>query len=399
MARQFSIPSFLRQVPNPLLREFFQKLGHEDLGIDWDGLKKSEIVVLVQAINNLAREKQDQIEGAMRNVFELAYEMGIDALVEAAAECQELDFAELMPAEVDAYSKAMWVWLNRPTVFEKALRIHQVEHLSWWRKRNDLPRRVPHTSSDAIEQLEKEIGEAIQAEQGRARVCTVEPWERDGTYYFFAYPDDFVQNVIAHDDQHKLVPRTHRQTFMIVFAYTLADGALELFGRVPAKLKRKLEEVFAREALDFQLGPWRPDAAYELNQLADPAFDFRLDPEDQLRVHIRKMRICPKESGRRLLLEIDDDDPNDNIHKQIDESLNKERLPRSAFWVNMVTFCFEFLPLDGRKPGRVSFDVGFPSSCSLRNQPPERIRLIQKYLKRWKVDRVRAAEPDLAKAG
>lgn len=399
MARQFSIPSFLRQVPNPLLRRFFQKLGYEDLEIAWDALKKSEIVVIVQAINNLSPEQQDRVESAMRNVFDLAYEMGIDAFVEAATQCNQLDFAQLMPEDADPYSKAMWVWLNHPTVFDKALRIHQVEHLSWWRKRNDLPRKVPDIDPAAITRLEHEIGEAIRVEQGRGRVCTVEPWERDGTYYVFAYPDDFVQNVTAHDDHRKLVPRTHRQTFMIVFAYSSADGSLELHGKIPAKLKRKLEEVFANVALDFKLGPWNPDAAYELNQLANPAFDFRLDPEDQIRVHIRKMRICPKDSGRRVFLEIDDDDPDDTIHKQIDESLNKERLPRSAFWVNMVTFCFEFLPLDGRKPGRVSFDVGFPSSCSLRNQPPDRIRLIQKYLKRWKVDRVRVPEPDIAKAG
>ena len=67
--------------------------------------------------------------------------------------------------------------------------------------------------------------------------------------------------------------------------------------------------------------------------------------------------------------------------------------------MTLVTFCFEFLPLEGRKPGKYSFDVTFPRSCSLRNASPERVELIQKYLKRWRIDRVGMPESDLVAVG
>ncbi|MCL6503249.1 MAG: hypothetical protein K6T86_11225, partial [Pirellulales bacterium] len=43
MSRAFSIPTVLRMVPNCLLKEFFQRLGHGDLGIAWEGLGEREI--------------------------------------------------------------------------------------------------------------------------------------------------------------------------------------------------------------------------------------------------------------------------------------------------------------------------------------------------------------------
>jgi len=92
-------------------------------------------------------------------------------------------------------------------------------------------------------------------------------------------------------------------------------------------------------------------------------------------------------------------DEDDDIHAAIEECLNQERLPLSEVWVDQVTFCFEFLPMEGRKPGRATFDVTWPNSCSLRSQRPERVELVRKYLKRWGIDRARTAEPDPAKSG
>jgi len=347
----------------------------------------------------MPRSDQDTIEGEMRSVFDLACPSGIDAIFEGAIRCGELTLSAAMPEDLAPYGKSMWAWLNRSEAFKKALLIHQVESLSWWRKRNDLPMVTPDMSPDGRSRLEEEIGSMLTWEQGRGKVCTVETLERGGTVYFFAHPDDFVQNVTAHDVDGKLEPRTFRPTFPIVFAYNQSEGTLELYAKVPAKLKRRLEEIFARAVLEKELGPWAPDAAYELNHLKDPSFELETDPEDCLRVHISRMRLAPKNSGRRILVGIDEDDSTDTIHKAMAECLNQERLPLSEVWVNLATFCFEFLPMEGRKPGRLTFDVGFPSSCSLRNAARERVELVQKYLKRWKIDRVRLVAVDLSATG
>lgn len=117
-----------------------------------------------------------------------------------------------------------------------------------------------------------------------------------------------------------------------------------------------------------------------------------------MRASIRRLRLPFKNNHRRILLEADPDAGPDDIYDMLDEVLNKERVPLSSVNVTMVTFCFEFLPLDGRKPGTLTFDVAYPRSCSLRNQRPERIELAQKYLQRWNIDGARSVASDLAAA-
>jgi len=186
---------------------------------------------------------------------------------------------------------------------------------------------------------------------------------------------------------------------LVVFAYDREDGSLETFAKLPKRLKERLEAIFARAILHWNLGIHELDAAYELNQLKDPSFDLCPDPVDGVRVRIRKMRLSAKHCGRRLHVEVDDDDPDDNIHETIKDCVNLEVVPLTEWNVTQVTFCFEFLPLEGRKPGRQSFDVTYPRSCSLRNARPERVELIQKYLKRWGVDVIPKPEASAVPVG
>lgn len=385
MSRQFSIPTVLRMVPNELLAQFFDRLGLGDLDINWAELGEREPEPIVKEISQLSRAQQDAIEGALRSVFDLACESGIDAIFEAALKSGDWDLPQSMPKDLGPYAKAMWTWLNRAKAFEKASLIHQVDSLSWWRKRRDLPKRRADTSREALARLGGLISDLLLMEQGRGQDCTVEHFSRsDGTDYFFAHPDDFVQNVTAHDEEGVLTPRTFRQTFVIVFAFNGDEGSLELFARMAPKLKAKIENLFAQANLGTDLGTWKPEAAYELNQLKNRSFELATDPEDRVRAFIRKVRLSFKNSERRIWLEVHDE--HDSIHDMIDDCLNRKHVALDDVHLTLVTFTFQFLPLEGRKAGTLTFDVAWPSSCGLRNQRPERIEVAQKYLKRWKID-------------
>lgn len=384
MSRQFSIPIVLRMVPNALLQRFFEELEHCDFDPCWSELKEREIDPLLDYLGDMPLEQSNEIESVLRSVFDLACPSGFDALLEAGPHCGVVDLGPLVPDELSLYGKAMWVWLNYRKIFDKAQIIYQVEHMAWWRKRNDLPKNEPDKSPDAIAKLETDISTLLKS-QGRGKDCTVETLTRGAVDYFFAYPDDFIQNVVVHDEDGKLSPEAFRQTMLIVFAYKREEGSLEMFAKLPKKLKEQLEVIFADAILHWELGPHEPDAVYELNQLKDPSFDLTPDPADGLRVKIRKMRLSAKYCGRRVFVEIDDD-PEDDIYKTIDECINFEVIPRSEWNVTQVTFCFEFVPLEGRKHGRQTFDVTYPRSCSLRSARRERVELIQKYLKRWRID-------------
>ena len=392
MSRPFSLPTILRMVPNALLQQFFVNLGHEEFDPRWTDLKEKEIEPILDYLDELHRKQLDEVESGLRSVSDLASDGGFSALLEAGDACGVPVLGSLVPDDLSVWGRTMWLWLNHRNVFEKAQIIYQVEHMSWWRKRNDLPQNAPDTSPDAVAKLEREISSLLRF-QGRGKDCTVETLTRGHVHYFFAYPDDSVENVLIHDKEGHLSPETFRQTLLIVFAYNEAEGSLETYAKKLNKpVKERLEVIFTDAIMHWELDVYDPDAAYELDQLKDPSFDLTPDPVDRLRVRIRKMRLSSTNSGRRILIEVDDDDPDDDIHKAIEECINLDNVPLSEWHATLVTFCFEFLPMDERKAGRQTFDVGYPRSCSLRNARPERVELIQKYLKRWKIDLAKSAE-------
>ncbi len=185
MSRQFSIPTMFRMTPHSLLARFVAHFGH-DFEIDWEQLGEREIGPVIASFGDLAPSEQAQMEGELRSIFELACESGIEAILEAAATCGHVSLAASMPEDAGYYARSMWAWLNHRPAFDKALVLHQVAHLNWWRKRNDLPPVAPNLSDDAINRLKTAISELLMREQGRGGICSVETLCRDGTHYFLA---------------------------------------------------------------------------------------------------------------------------------------------------------------------------------------------------------------------
>ncbi len=398
MSRVFSIPTVLRMVPKRLVRQFLDHLGHAALDIPWDGLRERDINPIVEALEGLNATQFDAVESALRAVHGLSCDTGIAAILEAAEMSDDVAVGADMPAEGGLYERAMWAWLRSQEVVTRAALIHEVETLPWWRRRDDLPRGEPNTSPDALDRLGRALSDLLVLAQGRGRVCTVESFARRGTVYFFAHPDDHVQTVTAHDDDRRLAPRTFRRTFPIVFAFTPVEGALELFAKLPFRLKPRVEEAFAGTILGVDLGDWRPDASYELDGLKTENHSLVTDPADHLEVHIRQMRLSLKNSHRQITLRADPEWPGD-MDRMLREVLNQEHVPLSAVHVTLVTFCFEFQPVDGRKAGSVTFDVAYPNSCSLRHQPPDRVEIVMKYLQRWGIYAARSIGAGVATPG
>ena len=396
MSRVFSIRTVLRQTPNRLVRQLLERLGHTDLEVPWDELGERDVEPVVEQLNTLTVPEFDAVEGALHAVFDLACHTGVGAIREMRA-CETAGEPGGELPDAGLYEQAVWAWLHWPTAVEQALVVHHVDHLSWWRRRNDLPVRPPDASPEALARLGREISALLRDAEGRGRNCTVEAFARHGTVYYFAFPDDFVVNATAHDEDGRLAPRTFRRTFTMVFALDPTEGALELHARVAAPVKFELERVFARVVFGAELGPWRPDPAYEPNALRDRGFRTETDPRDNVSVDVRQLRLSFVNSARQVLLRGDPERPGD-VFRMIDEVLDAGAVPPGAVNVTLITFCFEFRAVGRRRPGSVTFDVAYPNSCSLRNQRPERVAVIEKYLTRWGIYVARPAGADLGAA-
>lgn len=390
MSRQFSIPTVLRMVPSDLLAQIFTRLGVTGTDFSWEEINHQNVEPALQAIHQLQAPVRDHVETELRNVHELACDSGMDALIEAAVTCGD-NLVQQWP-EGSFYHRAAWACLNRPNVVEWALRIHQVKHLSWWRKRRDLPRRPPSTSKDTLMELQEQIGALLQVREGRGGACTAETFSRnDGTQYFFVYPDDFVQNVTTHNEQGILVPQTIRRTFDVAFACNWQEGSLEIYAKVQRPLKIELEELFVQIVFDHVLDLWRSDAVYVLDGLLRRDFPLVTDPADGLRVSVRQLRLGVLKTSEQITLRASSRRPERDVYDMVEEYIDSNQLPLTEVCCTLVTFRFEMLEMPGRKAGSFSVDVASPCSSSLRNLRPDRIALARKYLIQWGIDR---AEPD-----
>ncbi len=300
MTKPFSLQTIIRMVPNTLLQEFFQQMNLDTVAIAWASLTKREIEPIMGYLNELSKIDGDLVEAALHNVAELSTETGFNAILEAAVIGGIENLATQFPSELDYHGRAMWAWINHREIFEDAQSIHQVDNLSWWRKRNDLPAialDIPKLrvltpdqkiESDPIGKLEKGISELLKKD-GRGKECTVEVRTRGTTHYFFAYPDDFVENATVHESG-VLTVKPFRKTFLIAFAYDEDAGTLEIFTKSQKQsFRENLERTFAQTVLGWDLGPHDPGKSFELNHLKDSSFELETDPQDGVRAQIVKI--------------------------------------------------------------------------------------------------------------
>ncbi len=383
MATNYSPKQFLRQVPNPLLKAFFDRRG-ELPDIDWDALGEMDADPVFEAWQTLPETARAQVERLFRSVSDLSSAQGIQTLIEEG-QFHRLDLTAGLNELRGLHEKVFWVYLNHEKVFVSAGRLNRADHLNgrYWRRRTDLPAKVPDISHPTRKLLGKEISKYYWDTQGRGEHCHVEVYlRREKIHYFFAYPADYADTVIIYDDLGDLQRQLQQAAFEVIFAYNESSGTLDLFVQGDKNLRRDIEEIFARlilkEELPTEIAERQP---YELNGLRNPDFDFPTDPEDAIQeVRVKALRLSIVGPGfGRITFESDARKKRGDIYDLMDKSLNHVRMETEA--VNVTRAVLDVIYATGGKPKTDSFYISYPDTCSLKDTP-EHLKL-KEYLRRW----------------
>ncbi|MGL6194796.1 MAG: hypothetical protein ACRC2T_08245 [Thermoguttaceae bacterium] len=382
MARQFNMSTVFRSVNRTLLREFFDFFGAEDIDFDWAKIKAREIEIFLKLFDELPNDKRNEAEMTLRHIHALACKPGMDILAETALSTQKSEkWDTYFHSEMNVYSKSLAAWLYDRNVFDTAHQYLQTDSLSWWEKRLDLPRMKPKFDDDTKSALETAIQNFFREKQGRGFVCTVELRERaNGTYYFFAYPDDYVQDSLSHDDNNNLVYESKRQTFEVVFAYDSAEGTSEVCAKIPKKLRGELEEIFLKHILEV-VPKNEERIPYTLNMLLDPDFTLYTDPDDSVNFQVVELTLSWKKHQEEVMF----------VSKRTRTARERAMSSHLPFAltdavVTYVKFRMEKRSLTGGRKRTLTFEVKTPCSCTLKNQQPDLVELAHKYLKQWRIE-------------
>ena len=381
MKRQFSLGTVFRMADKPLLRRFFEEMGAVTTEVPWDKIGRKNIDILQKLFDELPSSKRDGAEVVLRHVHALACEKGIEALGEAADTHQaDESWGEYYLSEMGFYSKALAAWLHHRDIFETAAQYFGADSRTWWRKRLDLPKVTPNFDIATRNNLEREIEAFLKQKQGRGYACTVEHIRRpNGVFYFIAHPDDYVRDTLVHDEDKLLVHQTIRQTFEIAFAYDSVHGISELSARLSKPVKETLEEIFLRNIL-IMTPEKEEQKPFDLSRLLDPNFELTTRPEDRIIAFVTSVTfgwgtdytVCYETRG------------NDSILELAIRNIETRGLINARLIVKKAKFRFLFYG-DTGKPKSMTFEVGIPDSCTLRNQDPARVEKAQYYLKQWRI--------------
>lgn len=386
MARQYAPRAFLRHVPTPLLRRFFER-ERIPLALAWD--PEPDVEAVYDAWQGLSADNQVRAEQMFRAVHDLADPVTARTLAAEAA-FQGYDLSAL-PADYGPHATALWVLLTYPTTFHQVLRLRQADHLPgrYWHRVPGLPTRPPDASAAARHRLGLEIAGFYRAAQGRGHRVTPEHYRRaNGEHYFFCYPDDYTHTLVGHDERGTLRRTAVRPAFEVVFVFDPAAGALETFVRDAKWVRQRLEEMFCETILDTLPpveNPRRPP--YELDVLLDRSAPLATDPADGVRdVRVRKLRVSLPGTRRRAVLEANPDGPPSDVYDFLEEAFPPDRYPRHELHVTQATFALTYPGPDGAD--RVlTFEVSYPNSCSLKSKTDDQRALGEKCLRRWGIAR------------
>ena len=382
-------PRYLfRQIPKALLQEYFA--GRDLLAkFDWPNHAEQDVEPLHDEWLKIDAKERAVIEGQFRRVVDLATPAGVRAILEEGENRHHrLDLRAELDALKGLHQKAFWTMVKQPKIFHVASLIQHAEHLNGrcWNRRLDMPKQKPDDSEAACIALEEELKKYFWKSQGRGDVCTVERYMRgEHEYYFFAYPSDYADTSIEYTDDGRFDRRPHKPAFEVVYVFNDEDGTLELFARGDRKVKLALQQCFGRAILQKHLeAESAKKPPYELNPLKTRAFNFQTPATDFVKeVHVLMLRLSLVDSHGRMMFEGDPEKGPGAVYDLIEKALAVDRLPLAKVNVTKATIRVVFAP-PGEDERAVTFNLGYPSSCSLRDEPDD--QKIKGYLKDpWKL--------------
>jgi len=392
MARQYSAKTFIRNVPNELLRQYFNGVLIE-LPVNWDEIGDTDAEPVFDAIEMLDDRQRGTVESDFTEINELAFLPGTLAMLEEAKQRKD-DLAEQFDALENHYARAFWTFVNKPEYFYAAGAFHQMDRFGGWWRRFVGKRLEPKTDRKTLEAFSDEL-KAIYRPQGRGRFCKVDRYQRRAPVRncFFAYPEDMATSDIGYSEDGNFSRRPRRSALEVIFVYRPESGVVEVHADGGKTLEEDLARAFCVTILGLKGLPEEGDTTpYDLSPLKDTSFRFPTRPRDGIEtVELKLLRLDlptdPKKgTSRRITLSATSLRTAPNaVYMLLGDAIDLKRIKLKDVLLAQAKLTFVFRPRDGKRGKRLTFEVTYPDRCTLKDDRYDQIA--RRYLKVWGIAR------------
>ena len=395
MGTDYSPSKFIRLTPNSLLEKYLQSKGIipkveiEVKAADGESQKKSvniseleedQFEPIIALIESQDQEKQAEIEKDFRDINERACRAGIVCLIEESKwEGHELDIADDIEQMSNHYERAMWVFLNHPKVFKNSGHFQRMDGITFkkafaWKGLN------PKQLDSELENFKQKMIEHYKKE-GRGKHCIIEVLRRSfpDRYCYFVYLEDY-GDILNEFEGDEFKRRAIKPAFEVIFVYHPESGRIETNAKAKRDRIKQLHEAFCQGVLNMEKLPDKNCRMYNLEKLKTRFNFMPRDPQDN--IASVKLKYIELEVGSKRRIGYTDNGKRSDIYNLINDALNQQNIPLDSVTVTKVKIQIVFKKMaDERRAKTVTFDIGTPDWCNLKDSLTHRIA--QKYVERW----------------
>lgn len=401
MGTDYTPNRFTREVPNTLLEQYLQEQSiTANVEIEVDGqpetvkvsdLSETQVEPILKLIEAQDAEKQALIERDFRDITERACKAGVRCLIEESRfEEHELDIADNLEQMGNHYERAMWVFLNHPTVFKNSGQFQKIDGMSF-KKAFAFRGLTPLQLEDQLEDFKEKVMDHYK-EEGRGKHCIIEVLKRSvpERYCYFVYLEDY-GDILNEFNGDEFSRRAIKPAFEVIFVYHPESGRIETNARGKKADIKKLHEAFCQGVLEMEGLPDINSTMYNLESLKTRFNFMPRQPQDQ--ITSVKLKSIELQAGYRKRISFTDSGRDSDIYTLIEEALNLENIPLDTVSVTKakIQILFRKMPTDRRTPS-VSFEIGMPDRCTLKDSPLHLIA--KKYVELWGLVSTEVIEQD-----
>jgi hypothetical protein len=384
----FSFRHFLRQIPSPALRAFFDQRGVElDGAVDWLVAEHMIARSLAEAMDRMSGEQVAPLISALERAHALSDERGLRALVNAAdsPEAMLTAFAE---AECDQ-ERALRVLVQHPTVFERAEDIRYFDYRvegSYGRRFCTRQNAIVSRDRADLDAFQHEVSSYFRRTDGSGRSCVAEIIDRnaDGTVQVTLFVEALASNSVGFDDD-GLYRRPQRPAIQAAIVYCGRTGTIETVAKGGKPVHEELRKLFAQRLLgiDPRFDSILP-RRFRLEKLAGRPI-LPTDPEDGIdRARVRRLKLLPASNRPgTLVIEGPSDRPDISAQRLSADWFQGWDPMHRGFHIVQATISVHFRPLDGRRPRTLHLDLAAAGSSNLKRFKQDDRILLERYLEKW----------------
>lgn len=388
MGRPYAPKTFLRYIRGSLLATCIKKYDVE-ISVGLEHLRPSEIDDLYRLICDLSPPLQRTIEGDFSAIASLAGPAGSLAMMREA-ERRRLDVNAAFLSAHNDHERAFWIYYHHHDIFDIASSFQEMDRVSagrWSRRFVGRDLRIDHSHAK-LRELAHLMRETY-AKEGRGHFCHIDHYFRTNPdrHCFFAYPEDFASTDFTYSSDGALEPHTHKRAIEVIFVYRPTDGVLELMAPGGRERVDDLAANFTAAILNLpELPAQLIPNSYDLSMIKRADLTFPTDPDDGIsQVLVREIQLyLPLLHNWRQKLVLSTDTRSagrTDLHRALTDIAAANHQAIDDLKISLVKMTFVFASLDGKRGKRLTFEIGLPDRCTLKDEPYDQI--VRKYLTRW----------------